>query len=157
MFTRLLLSHAARTNRIGEYTENATVTTAVRFEHRGEVLDLVFFNADHAGGARVCGSWYGPTGHPNGRDMALLSNRTEHGQGPIQRVTWAQCDSGILLAAQWFLDQKNEWERLHIKQAQQEAHRRRVAREERTRLAHPNGLKGGTGNEDGPLFKLPAA
>lgn len=155
MFARMNLKRASRVDTTAAQLAKhpkAAISKSVTFTDGKERLDLMFFTDDHMGGASVCGTWY----HDNG-DFSAMNNRDEHGTGRRQRVTWSTCESGVRLAAQWFLDRHNEYQEQDRKQERDERTARRKAREARTAELFPNGLKGGTGDNSEPLFKLPTA
>jgi hypothetical protein len=154
MRATLDLRTAERTNlKTSETDRYNTATVAVRFgpEH-GEHLIVAFFPGGEIMDPIVCGTWYG-----NSQNWAAMNNLKNYGHGPGQSVTWATCDSGVMLAARYFMDQKRDCDEQDARQQRREKRERREARERRTRELFPNGLKGGTGDKPGPLFKLPAA
>jgi len=129
---------------------------SVVFKDGKETLSISFFGGEHTGGAIVCGSWNNERGDWHG-----MNNLKNFGHGPGQAVTWAeQHDSGIKLAARYFLRihaeadasiAKRDYEqRKEDRQARREREAERAADRKRRGIV----LKGGTGQATGPLFKV---
>ena len=129
---------------------------SVVFKDGKETLSISFFGGEHNGGAVVCCSWNNEHGDWHG-----MNNLKNFDHGPGQAVTWAeQHDSGIKLAARYFLRihaeadasiAKRDYEqRKEDRQARRERETERAADRKRRGIV----LKGGTGQATGPLFKV---
>jgi|APSaa5957512535_1039671.scaffolds.fasta_scaffold50479_1 hypothetical protein len=136
----------------------AQLARSVEFTDGNQKLSISFYTGDHTGGAIVCGSW------SNNSDWSGMNNLRNYGHGPGQEVTWAhQHDSGVLLAARWFMAKHAEANESYEKQKYEERQQDRKDRREREaaraadRKRRGIVLKGGTGQATGPLFKLPKA
>jgi len=134
----------------------AQLARSVEFVDGDQKLSISFYTGDHTGGAIVCGSWSNERGDWHG-----MNNLKNFGHGPGQAVTWAeQHDSGIKLAARYFLRihaeadasiAKRDYEqRKEDRQARRERETERAADRKRRGIV----LKGGTGQATGPLFKV---
>lgn len=129
---------------------NSTLKRAVRFT-QGAWMMLICFDGSIVTGSlsHKNGNWYG------------MNNLKNYGHGPGQAVLWdAGCDSGVMMAAQWFLDKHFECKRAREEQireeereVQEELEAARAADRKRRGIV----LQGGNGLAAGPLFKLPAA
>lgn len=133
------LNYAIRTDVTEEmFSDGSTLKRAVRLTKGPWSLLICFYAAGKFAQEIVCGS----LSHTNG-DWHGMNNLKHHGHGPGQVALWSHCDSGVMLAARWFLD-------LH-------SNERREEREAAATRKQGIVLRGGTGEATGPLFKLPAA